>query len=302
MSSLKQQVNRFRTIIIILILVIVGLVLAMAFRENRTNRPPEQSISTVSKQTVEQIVSTDGKLAGVDERSILLAAGAQVQEVRVKNGDRVTSGQSLFLIQQSGRNVDITSPIAGIVGNVAVKSGDTITTALVAARVINDSEYRIPLAVSEAEIAQVAVGQKAKLIFSAISLDTEYDAEVVSVDPLSNPASTAVNYTVSIKPINVPENVRAGMSVDVEITTAKVENVLAIPESFLIEKEDKFFVKLINWKNENKTDYDTTEKEVTLGLQTNELVEIKSGLSENDQVLDPAYTIQRSGLFSNFSK
>lgn len=302
MSSLKQQVNRFRTIIIILVLVIIGLVLVMAFRENRINRPPEQSIATVTSQTVEQIVSTDGKLAGVDERSILLAAGAQVQEVKVKNGDRVASGQSLFIVQQSGRNFDITSPIAGIAGNVAVKAGELVTTGLVAARVIDDSEYRIPLAVSEAEIAQVAIGQKATLIFSAVSLDSTYDAEVVSVDPLANPSSTAVNYAVSIKPINVPSDVRLGMSVDVEITTAKVENVLAIPESFLIEKDEKFFVKLITWKNEDKTDYSTSEKEVILGLRTNELVEIKSGLASNDQVLDPAYTIQRSGLFSNISK
>lgn len=298
MSTLKQQVNRFRTIILILVLIIIGLVVAMAFRQNRVNRPPEQSVATVKQSTVEQIVSADGKLAGVDERSITFVPGVIVQEVRVANGARVTSGQSLFLVTQSGRNIDVTAPIAGVVGNISVVAGETIATAKIAARVVNDTEFRIPLAVSEAEIAQVKTNQQASLVFSAISLDDEYLGEVVSVDPLANTASTAVNYAVTIKPNSLPTDIRVGMSVEVEITTAKVENVLAIPESFLIEKNDKFYVKLINWKDEEKSDYDTTEREVTLGLRTNDLVEIKSGLATGEEVLDPAYTIQRVGLFS----
>lgn len=294
MASVRKQIQRFKVLILFLLLVIVILLGIIWSRQNRVNRPADVSIFRVISQDVERIVTTEGKLSGVDERSVNSPVAGQIVERRVDNGVKVTQDQVILVVQQNNRNFEVKSPIAGVVADLNLKVKDLVTNvAQPVFRVINTDEYRVPVIINEAEITEVAVSQKARINFPALDLDLEYDAEVSSLELTPVVGSNSVSYAALIKPIALPEEVRVGMSVDVKITTAKVENVLAVPDNFLIERDDKFYVKVINWKNEEKTDYETSEAEVTLGLRTNEYAEVKSGVKADQELLDPAVTVQR---------
>jgi len=87
------------------------------------------------------------------------------------------------------------------------------------------------------------------------------------------------------------------MSASVVITTATAENVLSVPESYVVEKEDKKFLKFINWTDSEKTTYEIKEEEVTTGLTTDEYVEITTGASEGDEIVEPNFEPARLSLF-----
>jgi HlyD family secretion protein len=141
------------------------------------------------------------------------------------------------------------------------------------------------------------VGQTAEIVFPAISIDNTYSGVVESVSPDSIANSSTVSYKVVVKPTEMPDSLKLGMSANVEIVTARVENVLSVPESYVVEKDDKFFLKFVEWKDDTKTAYDIVEKEVTIGLVTDEYTEIKSGAKEGDEIVEPSFEPQRLNLF-----
>jgi macrolide-specific efflux system membrane fusion protein len=73
---------------------------------------------------------------------------------------------------------------------------------------------------------------------------------------------------------------RLSMSGTATLLVKEKENVLTVPTDSLISRDDKSYVEVyVNNKKE--------QKEVGVGIQTDELAEIVSGLSEHDSVIIP---------------
>ena len=71
------------------------------------------------------------------------------------------------------------------------------------------------------------------------------------------------------------------MNGDVAITLDAKDNALTVPYSATKERENKFFIDV-------KTGPDSyQEREIQVGLVTDDEVEVVSGLSESDEVLIP---------------
>ena len=79
----------------------------------------------------------------------------------------------------------------------------------------------------------------------------------------------------------------------------KSETVLSVPESFLVETNGKIYLKFLTWDTADKTTYTVAEKEVQIGLRTDEYVEIKSGANENDEIVEPNFVPKKLSLFGN---
>ncbi len=305
MKSLRIQLKRFRTIIIILVIVILILGFLSFSRRNNVVSPTQGlSIETVQVRNVEKKVTADGVIRGIDERDVMFAANNFVAELKVNVGDHVEKDQEIAVYGHGDglKNVFTTAkaPISGIVTVINYKVNDTVSpTSTVGMKIVDNSSYQISLEINENDAIDIKAGQPVKITYPAISLEQTYDGTVKSIDPDSSGTSSVVSYTTIIEPKEIPDNIKLGLSVNVEITTAKVENVLSIPESFLIDKDGSHFVKVLTWKDETKTQYDVAEKEVQIGLRTSEYVEIKSGLSQGVEIVEPTYQPKSLGLFGN---
>ena len=69
----------------------------------------------------------------------------------------------------------------------------------------------------------------------------------------------------------------SGMSVQIEIITETLKDVMSVPIESVFEEEGKYFVYL-------KNDYKQKTAYVTLGISNDNYVHIKSGLNEGDTV------------------
>lgn len=301
MKSLKQTAEKYKRIIFVLIFVIVILIVITIATAGRSQSTTNLTIEKVQTRNVERKVTADGFVEGIDSRVVFLNPNFKVTEVRYKVGDSVNKDDVLAVLTSSdGRstNLEVKSPISGVVTEVNYKVNDIVSAVNSAGfSIVDKSSYKIELVVNENDIVDLKPGQKAKIIYSAISIDQTYGGEVILVSPDSIPGTSAVSYKVLVTPQEIPESLKLGMSANVEITTAVAENVLSIPESFVIEKEDKTFLKFVNRNSSNQDEYTLEEREVSLGLQTDEYVEIKSGVNEGDEIVEPNFEPRRITFF-----
>lgn len=298
MPAFRRILKRFRLLLVLIIIaIVVGVVVAT--RPPQAVSLPSQAVQTVQKRTVERTVTTDGKLEGLYTRNVYgTVPQARVDEVRVSVGQFVNRDDHIFTLEVAGRKTKIKAPDWGTITQINFGVNDTLVALTQPLAVItNQTQYRIEAAVNENDVVELAVGQTADLVFSALSLDDKYTAVVESIDPAPIADSATVSYRVVLKPQQLPVRARLGLSVDIEIVTARAENVLAIPESFVIEKDSKFYVKRFTWNDAARTAYTATETEVVIGLASDEYVELKSGVTEGDELIDPSFTIQRSSSF-----
>ncbi len=305
MASLKHQLSRFKTIIIILVIVVILLVIILVRRSNTPILDPSLNIETVQVRNVQNVVTAEGNLHANDERFVYLPSLSKVTSIKVSVNDKVSKDDVLAEVESTNQlgsttTTEIKSPIKGTVVQIGYKENDIANASSVGFEIADLSSYKVIVYINETDIPNIKNKQSAKINFPAISLDDLYDAKITFVSPSPIDSSGVVNYEVDLSPSKLPSGIKLGMSVDVDITTAEVDNVLAIPETYLIEKDNKNYVKLLTWTNDQKTQYDISEVEITVGLKTNEYVEVKSGLKQGDEIVEPSYVAKSGlGIFGN---
>jgi len=296
MATLRHQMNRFKIIIALLVILVICLGVILIRRSTTSSGvDPTLNIQSVQVRNVENIVSAEGNLHGVDERSVFLPTGTKLSELNVELNQIVGKDVVLGTVETAnGVKTDIKSPIAGTVTQIGFKEGDQANATTVAFGISDITKYKVQVLINETDIPDIKLNQNAKISFPAVSLDDTYDATVSFISPAPVSTSGVVNYEVDLTPASLPDKVKLGMSTDVDITTAKVENVLAIPETYLIEKNDKDYVKVLTYTDDKKTQYTITETEIRIGLKTNEYIEVKSGVNEGDQIVEPSYVAPKA--------
>ncbi|MDD5720996.1 MAG: efflux RND transporter periplasmic adaptor subunit [Candidatus Pacebacteria bacterium] len=179
------------------------------------------------------------------------------------------------------QNAKIIAPTSGTITQVDIKVGELAQASKEALKLLNVGELHAEALVSEADIASVAVGQSIDNTFDALGPDKHFTTKVLTVNPASTVISGVVNYKVTGSLEKIPE-IKPGMTDNMTITVAEKKNVLVIPNSAIINKDNKRIVRVIN-DPKTKT---YTEVPVETGLEADGgLTEIMSGLSLGQEVV-----------------
>lgn len=176
----------------------------------------------------------------------------------------------------------IRSPINGIVTAQNTKVGEIVPTNTVVVSVISRTKFEMETNVAEADISKVEVGDFASVTLDAYGSDVFFDAKVTAIDPAETIIEGVATYKTTLQFISEDARVKSGMTANIDINTAKLDNVLAIPQRAIISKDgDKSVQILIN----------NTIKEVPvkIGLRGSDgKIEIIEGVKEGDTVVIPS--------------
>ncbi len=147
--------------------------------------------------------------------------------------------------------------------------------------IVNPNSLIFRAGVDEADIAEVFPGQRAVIELDAYR-GTEFESEVSYVSFTSSSTTTGTVFLIEL-PIHNPDisTFRLGMNGDVKIELDSKNNALTIPLIATRERDNKVFVDIRTGENQYE------EREIVLGLETDELVEVVDGLTEDDWVLIP---------------
>jgi len=131
---------------------------------------------------------------------------------------------------------EIKSPVDGIVISKAVEVGQTVAASFSTPELFSVAEdltkMQIEASVVEADISKVKEGQNVRFAVDGYP-DEYFDGVVTQVRNEAVTTSNVVTYTVVIGIDNSSMKLRPGMTANVEIITAELKNILAVPNQAL---------------------------------------------------------------------
>jgi macrolide-specific efflux system membrane fusion protein len=171
----------------------------------------------------------------------------------------------------------IVAPIDGVVTSVTIvagfdaPSGDAI--------IVDAATYAVTAEVVESDITSITIGQPATVAVDAVG--GEIDGKVTAISPVASAGDSGgvVSYAVTVTLVNPPAELLAGMTADITITTASASDVLTIPAAALTGTDGAYAVRVLG------ADGTAEVRQITVGLITSALVEVRSGLSSGDAVI-----------------
>ncbi|MFW5853222.1 MAG: efflux RND transporter periplasmic adaptor subunit [Patescibacteria group bacterium] len=228
-----------------------------------------------AEQDLAKAKATLGQVEASYERSISPARAEQIaiQEAAVKQAQVAVEALDLDITKTV-----ITAPLAGQVIAVNKEVGEIATAGEVLFRIITEKEFELVVYIPEVDIAEVEVGDKAKVSFDAFR-GQEFEAEVTFVAIQAERQSGVVQFKTKLLLKQAPAKLLAGLTADIDIETARRESVLAVPSRALDRSNGRTMVRV--WE-----DNDWVEKEVKTGLRGYDgWVEVVEGLVAGDRVL-----------------
>ena len=187
----------------------------------------------------------------------------------------------------------ITAPMDGTVVAIPVEEGQTVNanqTTPTIVQVADLSTMLNKMQIAEGDVNKVKAGMK--LSFTTLSQpDNVREATLESIDPglttmsqgsyttSTDTTDSAIYYYARSLVPNEDNVLHIGMTTENTITINQAEKVLAVPKLAVKQRGGKQYVRVLG---ENKQ---PQEKEITTGLSDNMSTEVKSGLSEGENVI-----------------
>lgn len=252
---------------------------------------------TITASGSGEVVSVNTSVGSrVSPGQVLVNLGGSSAETSLENAALSLQNAQLSLqnAQDALENYTITAPISGTVIEKNFKAGDTIdnntltTTGGTLAVLYDMSTLTFEMKIDEKDINKIQVGQEVTITADAVEGVT-FSGVVDTVNINGTTVSGQTNYPVTVV-INDPQNLKPGMNVSADIIVERAGTVLCVPVDAVNRGSDKPTVQVAGEgaldEEGNVIDPSKLEtREVTLGRNDNDNIEITSGLTEGDVVV-----------------
>jgi len=220
-------------------------------------------------------------------RSGFLDVQSSKEQVKRAAATVTEAHSSLEDVRYSFENSTVVAPRSGVILTRPVEEGTVIppgtsmySQGTTIATIADISEMYVMAKVEESDIGQVKAGQQAQVEVEVLP-DKKLKGKVIKIYPQGEPDQDVVYYRVRVKLLDVPKILRPGMTADVTITVARLENVLKIPDIAIDRGGGKTHVKVL----ENGH---PVEREIAAGLTNWQETQVISGLTKGEQVILPS--------------
>ncbi|MGA7672234.1 MAG: efflux RND transporter periplasmic adaptor subunit [Nitrolancea sp.] len=202
-----------------------------------------------------------------------------------QTADKLGAAQNLTAAKQELANARdqlanslILAPVDGTIIDLQTARDTPLGQGSTVVDMANLSELNLSVDVDEVDFPHVQTGMSVTFRLDAYP-GTEIDGTITNVSPVAQTSGGTTTFPATIT-FQTPKgmDLRPGMNANVTIKTAVRENVLLVPESALRTVGQRTFVTVL--KNGKQS-----EVEIQIGLRSNGMVEIASGLSEGQKIV-----------------
>jgi len=229
------------------------------------------------KLALEKAENTKEKLEKDLERSKNLFNGGGITEQQLETAQN-TFDEAVILLQQAQQELDKTSievPISGVITKKYVEKGEFVNIGSPIVKIIDISQLKIVLDVSEYNVYKLKVGDLTQ-ITTDIYPDEKFEGKITYISPQGNEAHS---YPVEITISNSSKfPLKAGTFANVIIGLPESEKALYIPRESLLGSISDAEVYVAE---NNKS----ILKKIVVKSGNDNYVKVISGLSEGDKVI-----------------
>lgn len=217
---------------------------------------------------------------------------------------------SASLDYESTKDRIVKSTAIGTISNLSVSAGDSVLAAAPAnantlslsgvtsatsrpvLSIANFTSNSVVAKINESDISNIEVGQSA-IIYPDALRDVKYTGKIKRVDDIGVEDDGVVVYNTYIDITDSDAKLKSGMTVDVQITTRKLNQVLTVTNSAVKPYKGGRAVRVYNSKTD-KIDY----LPVVVGLKGQTYTQIIDGVSSGQEVITSlSQEDQKSGFF-----
>lgn len=234
----------------------------------------EKSLNEYSKERI----SWDQQLDDVKDRWL------PVEEDRVVDTNQLNLNQTVLDVEINNiaiTNTVLSAPFDGVLVSLPSQTPGVNLSVTDGFEFVNPNTLLFRAQVDELDIAQLTPGQKAIIQLDAYPEDSiETTVNFISLKSAQTSSSTV--FLVDL-PISEPDlsRFRLGMNGDATIIVEEKYNTLFVPIEVTTERDGKWFL------NVRTGEQSYQERQITVGLETDDHIEILSGVTESDEVLQP---------------
>ncbi len=199
------------------------------------------------------------------------------QDALKSAGGQLTSAKGKMLASEAQLSYsEIRSPIDGVVTDRPLYPGEMASTSTPLLTVMDVSQVIAKAHVPQSDAVLLRKGDQASLTVPGV--DQSIPGKVALVSPALDPNSTTVE--VWVHAANPNQQLRPGMTAQLTITAQTVRDALVVPPSALLNANGaKAQVMVVSAQNEAQS------REVRVGIQAADEVQIVSGLNPGEQVV-----------------
>ena len=246
-----------------------------------------------------EYVETTGGVEPLNRIEIQPSSGGRIEKILVEEGRKVALGETLALMsstdrvaildsaramgdeqfnywQEAYKPIKIISPIEGTVILKNVVEGQTVSANTVLFAI--SDRLIVAVGVDESDIGRVKTGQLAEITLDAYP-DSTVKGTVFQILDEGKNQSNVITYTVKIRPDKVPSFFKSQMTANIKIRVTEPKPALFIP-SRAVALDASGATSVITSLEKGKP----VHKRVVTGLDDGELVQIKRGLEEGEEV------------------
>ena len=200
----------------------------------------KQAQATLANAELDYTRKADlGRQKLVAQSDVDLARAARDQARAQVNAAQASIRQQTASTQTTRVNLDrtvIRSPVDGVVLTRTIEPGQTVAASLQAPELFTitekQSKMKIELAVDEADIGQVKVGQAVSFTVDAFA-DRQFRGQVQQVRLSATTTSNVVTYPVVVSVDNSDGTLLPGLTVNAEIEVSKRDDILKVSNAAL---------------------------------------------------------------------
>ena len=257
--------------------------LSIQFDANESYQNDTWTISIPNKRSSQYLVNLNAYELALEQQDKAVTAARRALEVALSNEDNANADPTQTELEQVDaqiRKADavlasleasiadfvIKSPFAGVVTNVDMKLGETMTLDHTV-RVIGTNDFKLTARIPEADIKGIKVNNAALVTFDA-SPDEAIPATISYISPLSTDVQGVSYYEAILALDAMPDWIREGLNADIDIIIDQKDDALVLPKQFIQTSPNGFSVFIEDGSR-------ITEEPVELGLEGNNgLVEV----------------------------
>jgi RND family efflux transporter MFP subunit len=212
------------------------------------------------------------------QRYDMARQGTRVEDKQAATGQYHAALAQMHEAQKKLADCKLVAPISGFVGMRRIDVGDTVASGAPVIGVLDLNPVKVRAAIPESEIAKVREGARATVTIPSLD-GRQFEGKVEAVGVSSDPASRT--YAVKIAVPNPQRLLRAGMVSETRIFGSAMVNVITVPGDAIV-RDPRGVTQVYVYEPTRQRVY---ARRVEPGVPVGNEVEIRSGLTDNEQVV-----------------
>lgn len=227
---------------------------------------------------VTAVTSAQSALASAQAQLTLAEAPATQQSLEAQQAQIASAQASVDAAKAELAQTVISAPISGTITVNNMEPGEVAAPGQTQISMISDTAFQFDAYVSEADLAELKVGDVAAIELDAYQGQAPLSAHVIEINPAATVQNGVSSYEVKLQfDANDPQ-ISAGETGSAKITTESLTDVMSVPTSAIIMNNGQYFVI-------EKDGSGTQEVPVQVGIESaTGYTQITSGLSSDSEI------------------